>query len=74
MERADTLAAIFALDPEAPRPFLKTLNKDQLKAYKADLERRKAAAAPPADGKGQAGGAAPTELSLEQKANKFLEG
>jgi len=74
MERADTLAAIFALDPEAPRPFLKTLNRDQLKAYKADLERRKAAAAPPADGKGQAGGAAPTELSLEQKANKFLEG
>ncbi len=74
MERADTLAAIFALDPEAPRPFLKTLNKDQLKAYKADLERRKAAAAPPADGKGLAGGAAPTELSLEQKANKFLEG
>lgn len=74
MERADTLAAIFALDPEAPRPFLKTLNRDQLKAYKADLERRKAAAAPPADGKGQAGGAASTELSLEQKANKFLEG
>ena len=74
MERADTLAAIFALDPEAPRPFLKTLNKDQLKTYKADLERRKAAAAPPADGKGQAGGAAPTELSLEQKAAKFLEG
>lgn len=77
MERADTLAAIFALDPEAPRPFLKTLNKDQLKTYKADLERRKAAAAPPAppaDGKGQAGGAAPTELSLEQKATKFLEG
>jgi hypothetical protein len=74
MERADTLAAIFALDPEAPRPFLKTLNKDQLKTYKADLERRKAAAAPPADGKGQAGGAASTELSLEQKAAKFLEG
>ncbi len=74
MERADTLAAIFALDPEAPRPFLKTLNRDQLKAYKADLERRKAAAAPPADGKGQAGGAVPTELSLEQKAIKFLEG
>ncbi len=74
MDRADTIAAIFALDPEAPRPFLKTLNKDQLKTYKADLERRKAAAAPPADGKGQAGGAASTELSLEQKAAKFLEG
>ena len=74
MERADTIAAIFALDPEVPRPFLKTLNKDQLKTYKADLERRKAAAAPPADGKGQAGGAASTELSLEQKAAKFLEG
>ena len=73
MERADTLAAIFALDPEAPRPFLKTLNKDQLKTYKADLERRKASTTPSADGKGQAG-AAPTELSLDQKAAKFLEG
>ena len=74
MERADTIAAIFALDPEVNRPFLKTLNKDQLKAYKTDLERRKASTTPPADGKGQAGGAGSAELSLEQKAAKFLEG
>ncbi len=74
MERADTIAAIFALDPEVNRSFLRTLNKDQLKAYKTELERRKAAATPPADGKGQAGGAGSPELSLEQKAAKFLEG
>jgi hypothetical protein len=74
MERADTIAAIFALDPGVNRPFLKTLNKDQLKAYKTDLERRKASTTPPADGKGQAGGAGSAELSLEQKAAKFLEG
>lgn len=74
MERADTIAAIFALDSEVNRPFLKTLDKDQLKAYKTDLERRKASTTPPADGKGQAGGAGSAELSLEQKAAKFLEG
>lgn len=73
LERADTIAEIFALDPEANRPFLKTLSKDQLKVYKADLERRKAQASPTPEGKGQAGGST-AQLSLEQKAEKFLEG
>jgi len=73
LERADTIAEIFALDPDVNRPFLKTLSKDQLKTYKADLERRKSQGSPAPDGKGQAGGGT-TQLSLEQKAAAFLEG
>lgn len=76
LERADTIAEIFALDPEVNRAFLKTLDKEQLKEYKKDLDRRQPSTGEPApDGKGQAAGANSTAaLSLEQKAEKFLEG
>jgi len=38
--KALLLAEVFALDKDVDKNFVKTLNKDQLTAYKADLERR----------------------------------
>ncbi len=66
-DKAVVMAEIFALDKDVDRDFVKTLNKDQLSAYKADLERRVNTGT---SEKGKAsGGGAPT---VEDYAKKLL--
>ena len=64
-ERATIMAEIFTLDKDVNRDFVNTMNKDQLSAYKADLERRMNTST---SEKGKAGsGGAPTTEDLAKK-------
>ena len=64
-QKAETMAEIFALDKDVNRDFVKTMNKDQLSAYKVDLERRVTTST---SEKGKAGGGgAPTTEDLAKK-------
>lgn len=68
LERATALAEIFRLDPDVNREFVSSLSKDQLAAYRAEIERRI-----PADNSGK--GKAPeggTQLSAEDRAKRLL--
>lgn len=58
--KAMLLAEIFALDKDVDKAFVKSLSKDQLTAFKADLERR-IKSDTTEKGKGGAGGAPTTE-------------
>ena len=65
-DKAAIMAEIFALDKEVNRDFVKTLNKDQLTAYKGDLERR-VNTGTSEKGKASGSGGAPTTEDLAKK-------
>lgn len=67
-DKAALMAEIFALDKDVSRDFVKSLNKDQLAAYKADLERR---VGPGTSEKGKASGSGGA-LSTDDLAKKLL--
>ena len=69
LERATALAEIFRLDPDVNREFVSGLSKEQLVAYRADLERRAPAGDNSGKGKAPEGGA---QLSAEDRAKRLM--
>lgn len=70
LERATALAEIFRLDPDVNREFVSSLSKDQLVAYRADLERRAPAGENSGKSKAPEGSG---QLSAEDRAKRLME-
>ena len=70
MERAGAIADLIVIDPEIDKEFLRDLSLDQLRKYKADLERR---LPKESTEKGTASGALGSDKTTDELARRLVE-